>query len=119
MTGSSLLDFSIGHMHPVNKTERKIDDGQPVHKIVVIKKSKIRKFMKMKKKEKQKEQQQQMQSEILKTIKMQENITKLNEFCKKILHKQAVKKRNPVNQQPNQSLSLKNAQEGVDKSMIN
>lgn len=32
--------------------------------------------------------------EIIKTIKMQENISKLNEFCKKKLERQNLKKRN-------------------------
>lgn len=60
-------------------------------KIVVIKKSKIRKFMKMKKKKEMKEQMLQENHEILRTIKMQENINKLNEFCKKNIFKLATK----------------------------
>jgi hypothetical protein len=52
-TGNSLLDISMG---AVNKTERAILDldhsNNPVQKVVVIKKSKIRQFMKLKKKEK-------------------------------------------------------------------
>lgn len=36
--------------------------------------------------------------EIIRTIKMQENIGKLNEFCKKKLEKQQVKKRNATMQ---------------------
>ncbi len=58
----------------------------------MINKSKIRKFMRMKKREREKELQMQEQTEIMKVIKMQENMNKLNEFCKKNLHKG--KKRN-------------------------
>lgn len=65
------------------KSERDLKN----EKVVVIKKSKIRKFMKMKKKEKIKEQQIHKKEEILRTIKMHENISKLNEFCKKKIGK--------------------------------
>jgi hypothetical protein len=60
-TNSSLLDISL----PNNKSQN------PVHKVVVIKKSKIRQFMKMKKREKLKEQLQQQKEEIVRTMKMQ------------------------------------------------
>lgn len=50
--------------------------------------------MKMKKREREKEQQQQEQSEMMRVIKMQENMMKLNEFCKKNLLKNVHKKRN-------------------------
>lgn len=49
--------------------------------------------MKLKKKEKQKEILLKHHFEILKTIKMQENISRLNDFCKKNLQKQTHKKR--------------------------
>jgi len=85
----------------LNHSSRNPDEGS---KIMVLKKSKIRKFMRMKKKEKQKEIMLTHNSEILKTIKMQENITKLNEFCKKNLQKHVVKKRNATIQQQLNSL---------------
>jgi|LauGreDrversion4_2_1035121.scaffolds.fasta_scaffold528852_2 hypothetical protein len=50
--------------------------------------------MEMKKKEKLKEQLLTEQNEMLRAIKMQENMTKLNEFCKKNIMKQVHKKRN-------------------------
>lgn len=93
-----------GHQH--NKTERGGSDEQneephlpqahdlPSKKLLVIKKSKIRKFMEMKKREKQKELLLTEQNEMLKAIRMQENMTKLNEFCKKNLMKNVHKKRN-------------------------
>jgi hypothetical protein len=49
--------------------------------------------MEMKKREKLKEQLMTEQNEMLKAIKMQENMTKLNEFCKKNIQK-VHKKRN-------------------------
>ena len=86
----------------------------PNQKILVIRKSKIRKFMKMKKKEKQKEIILTQNCEILRTIKMQENMTKLNEFCKRNLHKNIVKKRNATIQHHQinniNNVSLKNIQ---------
>lgn len=71
----------------INEFKSERDCNLKNDKVVVIKKSKIRKFMKLKKKEKIKEQQFHKQEEILRTIKMQENISKLNEFCKKKLGK--------------------------------
>lgn len=85
----------------MNHSSRNADDCS---KIMVLKKSKIRKFMRMKKKEKQKEIMLTHNSEILKTIKMQENITKLNEFCKKNLQRHVVKKRNATIQHQLNSL---------------
>ena len=103
--GSSSLGCQ-GHQH--NKTERGGSDEQseephapqtheqllPQKKLLVIKKSKIRKFMEMKKREKMKEQLLSEQNEMLKAIRMQDNMTKLNEFCKKNLMKNVHKKRN-------------------------
>jgi L-lactate utilization protein LutC len=55
--------------------------------------------MEMKKKEKLKEQLITEQNEMLKAIKMQENMNKLNEFCKKNMMKNVHKKRNTTIQQ--------------------
>jgi 3-dehydroquinate synthetase len=65
-----------------------------VQKVVIIKKSKIHQFMKLKKKEKLKEHALQVQEEVLRAVKMQENISRLNEFCKKNLQKNVGRKRN-------------------------
>lgn len=87
----------------MNEFKSEKEEPSKIEKVIVIKKSKIRKFMKMKKKEKIKESNQLKKEEILRTIKMQENISKLNEYCKKNLQKSILsKKRNiTILQNPN------------------
>lgn len=59
---------------------------------------------------------------MIRAIKMQENISKLNDFCKKNLQKNVLKKRNATIQHPNNlSLRYNNNQKGEDnnKSQVN
>lgn len=113
-TSGVIGDPSYNRSHMILKVDhdgssfRKEDSGAPpVHKVVVIKKSNIKKFIKMKKKEKQKALQLSQNEEVLKTIKMQENISKLNDFCKKNIQKNAHKKRQGTFPHNQNNLSLK------------
>lgn len=53
----------------------------------MVKKNRIRKFMRAKKKEIVKQEWKVHNEEISRTMKMQENLNKLNTFCKKSLEK--------------------------------
>lgn len=78
-----------------------------MNKVIIVKKDKIRRFMKAKKKEIQCQEKLNKREEISRAIKMQQNIIKLNNFCKKKLGKpQTVhklpKKRNTTIQKPDE-----------------
>lgn len=75
---------------PVDLSEKRVStERTPVvaNKVVVIKKDKIRRFMKAKQKEIITIAMHQKREEISRFIKMQQNMHKLNDFCKKKLDK--------------------------------
>lgn len=72
--------------------------------------------MEMKKREKLKEQLLTEQNEMLKAIRMQENMTKLNEFCKKNLMKNVHKKRNATIQHQQVSKEVDRSQGAIKVS---